>query len=73
MAKLRIAISPENIEDFCQRYQVRRMSLFGSVLRDDFEAAARLPETFQTQQDDIEWSDIIGFRNIAVHEYFLMF
>jgi uncharacterized protein with HEPN domain len=34
------------------------------------EAAARLPKDFQEQHTEIEWSDIIGFRNIAVHEYF---
>lgn len=25
-----------NLEDFCQRYQVRRLAVFGSALRDDF-------------------------------------
>ena len=34
------------------------------------EAAARLPKAFQKQYPEIEWADIIGFRNIAVHEYF---
>jgi len=34
------------------------------------EAAARLPKAFQDQHPEIEWPDIIGFRNIAVHEYF---
>ncbi len=34
------------------------------------EAAAHLPEDFQRQHSDIERADIIGFRNIAVHEYF---
>ena len=34
------------------------------------EAAARLPGTFQNQHDEIVWADIVGFRNIAVHEYF---
>ncbi len=34
------------------------------------EAASRLPKAFLTQHDEIEWVDIIGFRNIAVHEYF---
>ena len=33
------------------------------------EVAARLPKNFQTNYDDIKWVDIIGFRNIAVHEY----
>lgn len=34
------------------------------------EAAARLPTLFQEKHTEIEWEDIIGFRNIAVHEYF---
>ena len=34
------------------------------------EAASRLSKTFQSRHGEIEWSDIIGFRNIAVHEYF---
>ena len=31
-----IAIPTEGIADFCERWQVREMALFGSVLRDDF-------------------------------------
>jgi uncharacterized protein with HEPN domain len=34
------------------------------------EAAARLPDKFHQQYKEIPWEDIIGFRNIAVHEYF---
>ena len=34
------------------------------------EAAARLPVAFRERRPEIEWVDIIGFRNIAVHEYF---
>lgn len=34
------------------------------------EAAARLSTEFREQHPEIEWSDIIGFRNIAVHAYF---
>jgi uncharacterized protein with HEPN domain len=34
------------------------------------EAAARLPKAFREQHPGIEWSDIVGFRNIAVHAYF---
>ena len=29
-------ISPQHLEDFCRRYQIRRLALFGSVLRADF-------------------------------------
>jgi len=31
-----IAIPHGEIADFCQRHQIRRLALFGSVLRDDF-------------------------------------
>jgi uncharacterized protein with HEPN domain len=34
------------------------------------EAAARLPPSFTEQHPEIEWADIVAFRNIAVHEYF---
>ena len=32
----RIAVDRERIADFCRRHHIRRLSLFGSVLRDDF-------------------------------------
>ncbi len=32
----RIQIDRERVADFCRRHQVRRLALFGSVLRDDF-------------------------------------
>ncbi len=34
------------------------------------EAAARLPEEFIKRHPEVEWADIVAFRNIAVHEYF---
>ena len=34
------------------------------------EATARLPKEFANRYPDIPWVDIVGFRNIAVHEYF---
>ena len=38
MASHRISIPDNKIIDFCQRYQVKRMALFGSILRDDFRS-----------------------------------
>ena len=32
-----IEIPKERIADFCQRHHIRKLSLFGSVLRDDFK------------------------------------
>jgi len=36
MKNKEILISDENIADFCRRYHIKKLSLFGSVLRDDF-------------------------------------
>jgi hypothetical protein len=32
----RINISRDGIETFCRRHRIRRLALFGSILRDDF-------------------------------------
>ena len=36
----KIAIDQDAIEAFCRRHHVRRLALFGSVLRDDFAPAS---------------------------------
>lgn len=33
---LPVSIPQDQIADFCQRHQIRKLSLFGSILRDDF-------------------------------------
>jgi uncharacterized protein len=32
----RIVASPEKFADFCHRYHIRKLALFGSILREDF-------------------------------------
>ena len=32
----KIAIDRQRLADFCRRHHIRRLALFGSVLRDDF-------------------------------------
>jgi uncharacterized protein with HEPN domain len=34
------------------------------------EAAARLSSDFRADHPGVPWADVVGFRNIAVHEYF---
>jgi len=34
------------------------------------EAATRLPREFRERHPEVEWAEIVGFRNIAVHQYF---
>jgi uncharacterized protein with HEPN domain len=36
------------------------------------EAAARLPTDLRARHSDLEWTSMIGFRNIIVHSYFRM-
>jgi predicted nucleotidyltransferase len=36
MARAQIAIPTEALAEFCQRHHIRRLAIFGSVLRDDF-------------------------------------
>ena len=36
MGRAQIRIPKDQIEEYCKRNQVRRLSLFGSVLREDF-------------------------------------
>ena len=36
MAKQKIDIPREEVADFCRRWQISELALFGSILRDDF-------------------------------------
>lgn len=36
MARSRISLPAKKVAEFCQRHRIRRLALFGSVLRDDF-------------------------------------
>ncbi len=38
LRRLPVAIDPQQIAAFCRKHHMRRLSLFGSVLRDDFRA-----------------------------------
>ncbi|HUS91522.1 MAG TPA: nucleotidyltransferase domain-containing protein [Phycisphaerae bacterium] len=38
MGQLQVHIPEGEIESFCQRNHIRKLALFGSVLRDDFSA-----------------------------------
>lgn len=38
MTQSRIAVPSQPVADLCRRYQVRRLALFGSILREDFRS-----------------------------------
>jgi len=73
----RVPVSTEAVAEICRRYQVRKLSLFGSVLRDDFgptsdvdvlvefQPSARVG-LFKLQDLEDELSRVLGGRRIEV-------
>ncbi|NEQ63152.1 MAG: nucleotidyltransferase family protein [Moorea sp. SIO4A1] len=72
---LPIKIPKEEIEQFCQRHHIRKLSLFGSVLRDDFTPESDLdflvefepgktPGFFRLASMEIELSELVEGRKI---------
>jgi len=68
---VRIKIPQDKIADFCRRHHIRRLSLFGSVLRDDFGPEsdvdvlvefdpAHIPGLMRFVGMEMELSEILG-------------
>ena len=50
---LPIAVDSQRIAEFCRRHHVRRLALFGSVLRDDFSPASDVDVLVEFQPDHV--------------------
>jgi predicted nucleotidyltransferase len=58
MAELRtggLGVSEAQIADFCRRWEINEFALFGSVLRDDFDAESDL-DVLVSFGPDADWS-----------------
>jgi uncharacterized protein len=79
MKNINLALQQEKIEAFCKKYCVRELSLFGSVLREDFRADSDVDvllvfepgsgvtfDNFLDIRDDL--SAIFGGRSVDVME-----
>lgn len=74
---LDIIAAAEAISRFCEivdedqflRDEIRQSAVLQKLIVIG-EAATHLPTEFRKKHSEIEWDDIIGFRNLAVHEYF---
>jgi len=73
-----IAIPKDTIADFCRRHRIRRLALFGSVLRDDFGPESDVdvlvefePDTnvgfFKLYDLEQELSQILGGRKVEIN------
>lgn len=70
MAKARIDIPRQRIADFCTRNRIRRLALFGSVLREDFGPDSDVDVLVEFEPDarvglrffslEIELAEILG-------------
>jgi predicted nucleotidyltransferase len=61
----RLPIDPQAVAAFCQRHHVRRLALFGSVLRDDFT-----PESDVDVLVEFEPGFVPGLRFFSLEEEF---
>lgn len=50
-----LSIPKERLADFCSRWRIQELALFGSVLREDFTAGSDV-DVLVTFTDDTEWS-----------------
>lgn len=67
----KLAIPKDQVAEFCKKNHIRKLSIFGSVLRDDFTPASdvdvlvefdplRIPGLIRLAGMEIELSEIIG-------------
>jgi uncharacterized protein len=71
-----IHIPQDEIADFCRRHRIRKLSLFGSVIRDDFTDESDIDVLVEFEEGhtpgirffdlDYELSEILG-RKVEVH------
>ncbi len=58
-----VAVPKDEIAEFCQRHHIRKLSLFGSVLRDDFG-----PDSDIDVLVEFEPGHLVGFEIIDMEE-----
>lgn len=76
--KVKISIPREQIAEFCRRHHIRKLALFGSVLRDDFRSDSDVDVLVEFEPDhipglirfagmELELSDILGGRKVDLN------
>ena len=75
MSKSKIKMPDERIADFCKKNHISKLSLFGSILRDDFSSgsdidflvefkAGKVPGLIGISRMERELSEILGGRKV---------
>lgn len=58
-----LEVSPEQLADLCQRYHIRRLSFFGSALRDDFSPASDVDVLVEFEEGHTPGLDFIDIQD----------
>ena len=78
MANPKVSIPRDKIANFCRRHHIRKLSLFGSVLRDDFGPHSdvdvlvefepgHVPGLIRLAGMELELSEILGGRKVDMN------
>ena len=78
MSNPNLSVPRDKIADFCRRYHIRKLSLFGSVLRDDFGPDSdvdvlvefepgHVPGLIRLAGMEFELSEILGGRRVDMN------
>lgn len=76
--KISVDIPQEKVAEFCRKYHIRKLSLFGSVLRDDFRQDSDVdilvefepgygPGFLGLAHMEREISEVLGGRKVDMH------
>jgi predicted nucleotidyltransferase len=63
----RIGASGKELQRFCRRHHIRRMSLFGSVLRSDFGAQSDLDVLVEFDPENVPGLEFVRMRDELSH------
>lgn len=55
MSRMKVAVPQKQIEEFCRKWSISELSLFGSVLSDSFRPDSDI-DILVSFQSDAEWS-----------------
>ena len=61
MTQMDLGVSPERIAEFCRRWKINRLAVFGSALRGKLQADSDI-DLLATFEDDAQWSMFDHYR-----------
>ena len=63
MGRARIEIPRDRVAEFCRRHHIRKLALFGSVLRDDFRPSSDVDVLVEFEPNFVPGLDFFGLES----------